>query len=440
MMKKILMWFKQNLIFLYFLLSFIIIVFAYGVLVGNYKIFPYSTLKSGFDAAKNIFTEDLSKLSRNYPVYIYPARYEGTGLVVCDLQNVAEGVTLIGDYWPKNDQWFIGLRLVDIEGKILHEWHIEPQKLWEKSPYSDNLGLGDENHKTYIQGAILLPGGNVVFNIDYVGLIRLNKESEVVWKLPYRTHHSVFLDDSNSLWVSGRKWRYEASTRFPNLVPPFAEDTILKVSLNGEIEREISILEAIYKSDHKGLLFVGDTTNSGDVTHLNDVEVLSESLAGAFKQFSAGDIMVSLRNINTVMIIDGKTELIKWSITYPFIRQHDPDFTDRGYITVFDNQDDTTHDGSIFGGSRILQIDPSTNEVTTVYPKKKDKSFYTRTSGKHQWLPNGNLLLVECEAARVIEINPKGEIIWSYLGSRVDGKNVPEMPDAVRYSAQMADF
>jgi hypothetical protein len=286
----------------------------------------------------------------------------------------------------------------------------------------------------------MLPGGDVIFNVDYLGLVRLNANSDVVWKLSYRTHHSVFIDDQNKLWVSGRKWRSEQVSKFPNLVPPFVEESILRVSMDGKIEKEISILDIIYKSGYKGLLFIGGTTKSGDVTHLNDVEVLPESKAHAFESFKAGDIMVSLRNINTVLVIDKDKEIIKWSITHPFIRQHDPDFTNDGYITVFDNNDDNTQDGSVCGCSRILRIEPSSKEVYIIYPDRKHVNFYTKTSGKHQHLPNGNLLITESEAGHVFEITSSGETVWSFLGSRVDGQNIPEILDSARYDEKLASF
>lgn len=34
--------------------------------------------------------------------------------------------------------------------------------------------------------------------------------------------------------------------------------------------------------------------------------------------------------------------------------------------------------------------------------------------GKHQWLPNGNLLITESRWGRTFELNRKGEIVWEY--------------------------
>ena len=227
--------------------------------------------------------------------------------------------------------------------------------------------------------------------------------------------------------------------------PPFLEDIILKVSPNGNIEREISVLETMYRSGYYGLLFVNMTKgpscyNTGDVLHLNDVEVLSKSKAGAFDLFRAGDIMISMRHINTVFVIDGETERIKWSLTYPFIAQHDPDFTEDGYITVFDNHINNATPLSECGGSRILRIEPSTKEVTVLYGRKKGQYFFTFRCGKHQHLPNGNILITEAQTGRVFEITATGEVVWDWISPRWDKNSVPEILEGTRYSEEFAGF
>jgi hypothetical protein len=158
--------------------------------------------------------------------------------------------------------------------------------------------------KTFIHGALLLPGGDVIFNLEYFGLVRLNPQSKIIRKLAYRTHHSIFQDGDGKLWVCGAKWCEKSVEKFLGLRPPFMDGMILKVCLNGEIEREMSVLEIIYESEYHNLLFTkGQTT--GDILHLNDIEVLSEENANEFDLFQAGDIMVSLRDINAVLVIDG---------------------------------------------------------------------------------------------------------------------------------------
>ncbi len=409
-----------------FVVAILCLCFTYGVAVGRWHLFPYGLLNAGWDSLMVL---------RNKPLhYLYPARYEGEGVVVYEREQVYPGVTLLAGPWKDGDDWNLGVRLIDLNGKVLHEWQCNPRDIWAHSPHNDYAtGTLDHKTETFIHGALLLPGGDVIFNLEYFSLVRLNAHSEVVWKLPYRTHHSIFQDDDGKIWVCGNKWHEDPVPEFPGLKPPFQDDIILKVSLDGVIEREISVLQTIYQSGYHNLIFALRRT-TGDILHLNDVEVLSERKAHAFDLFQAGDIMVSVKMINTIFVIDGRTEQIKWSLTHPFIDQHDPDFTEDGHITVFDNNLD------ILGGSRILRIEPSTREVVVLYGHKKKQYFFTNWCGKHQHLPNGNILVLESDAGRVFEITADGKVVWSWITPRWDENNVAEILEGTRYSVEFASF
>ncbi len=423
-----------------FVVAILCLCFAYGAAVGTWHVFPYEFLNAGWDSLKELRNKPPQ------PHFINPAHYEGEGVVVCEREQVYPGVTLLTGYWKDGGDWNVGIRLVDLNGKVLHEWQCNPRDIWAHSPHND-YATGSKEHKiqTYVHGTLLLPNGDVIFNLEYFGLVRLNSRSEVIWKLPYRTNHSIFQDDDGKIWVCAQKWHENRVPEYLGLRPPFVEDLILQVSLDGVIEREISLLKTIYMSGYYGLLFsrsnftyIGDVM--GDVLHLNDVEVLSKHKANAFNIFEAGDIMVSMREINTVFIIDKETEKIKWSLTHPFIAQHDPDFTEDGHITVFDNHIDKYTPESEHGGSRILCIEPSTMEVTTLYGHKRNQYFYTTWGGKHQHLPNGNMIITEAVAGRVFEINPNGEIVWDWIVERWDKDSVPQIIEGTRYSIDFASF
>jgi hypothetical protein len=274
-------------------------------------------------------------------------------------------------------------------------------------------------------------------------LQRLDACGEVVWKLPYMTHHSVFVSDDGNLWVPGVRHHAGPAPSLPGIVPPFDEDTVLQVSPDGEILREISLLELFYRNELQALLFANglhtiDGSSHKDLLHLNDVDVLSASNADAFPLFEPGDIMVSLRNLNLVMVIDPVSEVVRWSQTGPWIRQHDPDFLPDGRIMVFDNRRDD-RDGRTFGGSRILAIDPATREVQTIYEGSDNETFFTDTKGQQQPLPNGNVLIIEAKRGRVFEVAPDSRIVWSYI-SPFDQDHVAQVSDAIRYPEGYADF
>jgi hypothetical protein len=413
-----------------FVVAVLCLCFAYGVAVGHYHIFPFGFLEVGWDSVKAL---------RNTPKpvhFLHPARYEGEGIVRFESEHVFPGVTLISGAWKDTEDWHHGFRLIDLDGEVLHEWKIDPRDIWDKPPHKDSCPRSyHDKRKTYLQGVLLLTNGDLVFNIELLGLVKMNSNSEVVWKLPYRTHHSIFEDSEGNYWACGAKWHNNEVHEYVGLTPPFWADMIVKVSPEGVVEREISLLEVIYRSGYDGLVH----KHEGDVLHTNDIEVLSKHKAEAFDLFQAGDIMVSMRHLNTVIVIDGKTERIKWSLTHPFIAQHDPDFTEDGHITVFDNHSDYVGHQYREQGSRIVCIEPSTKKLTTLYGWREDQYFFTEVGGLHQRLPNGNMLITESRPGRVFEITADGQVVWSWIAPRWDEKNVPEIFDAIRYGAELTD-
>lgn len=423
----------------YFIVTIAGLLYIAGIVTSYYKLYPYQL----FAGQVYTYKKYKEKLKNEFPG-LNPARYEGTGVVLNKPGKTFPGVTLIGVPWKEGSDWLHSVRLVNMKGDLLHKWTIDSMDVWDESPHQDLMrGKKMSKLNTHIHGVALLPNGDLVFNLSHYGFIRLDAQSNIVWKVPYRTHHSVYMDDSGDFWASGEKWIEKPNKRYPGLSTPYVEDTIVQVSPNGEIKREISILESIYRSGYEGLLFAGLLEKKVDVTHNNDVEILEERLAPDFDGLNAGDIMVSLRNISTVVIIDGKTELIKWAITHPLVRQHDPDFQKGGFITVYDNRAISERgDRPSFGGSRIIRITPFTNEVETIYRAQGENQFYSRGGGKHQLLGNGNLLIVEPYAGRVFEVTEKGELVWTWLADpwAQDDSRVPEVFCGNRYPKSHANF
>ena len=198
-----------------------------------------------------------------------------------------------------------------------------------------------------------------------------------------------------------------------------------------------------YANEAEALLFANgrhaiDEGSHKDLTHLNDIEILSKSDAAAFPLFEAGDMMLSLRNLNLVMVVDPATETVRWAQTGPWIRQHDPDFLPDGRIMVFDNRRDESG-RQVFGGSRILVIDPVTREVETFYEGSEEAPFFSNVKGKQQFLANGDVLITEAETGRAFEVTPDGRIVWSYI-SRFDDDHAAKISEAVRYPENYADL
>ena len=89
-------------------------------------------------------------------------------------------------------------------------------------------------------------------------------------------------------------------------------------------------------------------------------------------------------------------------------------------------------DARLFGGSRILAIDPGTRLSTTLYGAAPGQSFYTDTMGGQQSLPNGDLLITESDKGHAFEVDPGGNVVWSYVNRWADG-SVGKISEAMRY-------
>ena len=154
-----------------------------------------------------------------------------------------------------------------------------------------------------------------------------------------------------------------------------------------------------------------NTQLTGDIMHLNDVEPFPETMEEGF--FRRGDVMVSLRNINTILFYNDSTKKIKNVTTGDFVRQHDPDFIDGNKISILDNFNIGSKDP---GQQTRILIKSFQNNQTYVYYQGNSKSpFNTIIMGKHQWLPNGDLLITESMNGRAFELNKQKEIVWEFV-------------------------
>ena len=159
------------------------------------------------------------------------------------------------------------------------------------------------------------------------------------------THHSIHRHDDGNFWVSGRKFHTGPDPRLPHLKPPFFEDTVIEVTPDGEILREWTVADMLKESGYGSYLYMNESggsrlggveeRGSGDIFHLNDVEPFSSQLEPGF--YETGDVMLSLRDINSIVIFNSETGKVKTVITGDFVKQHDPDFIDGNTITIFDN-------------------------------------------------------------------------------------------------------
>ena len=341
------------------------------------------------------------------------------------------------------------LRLIRRDGTLVARW---PVRFSEHFPDTSHLIKPPATDRNVdIHGALLHADGSVVFNYEYSGTVKLSRCGETIWTLAHPTHHSLESSESGGYWIPGRNYIRPGDGRS---FPPFTlradaafykEDLILKVTAHGEIAMQKSVPEILYRN---GLEPVMTATSfdfhpggnwGTELVHVNKIGELSTSMANGFPYLEAGDLVLSLRGYNLVLIVDPDTWRVKWHRTGPWRRQHDPEFNADGTISIFNNntyrmdlgprdraKPDTPRD------SNIIKVNPATGQVEVVYGQREGEEFLTVVRGKHELVPDGSFLITEFEGGRVFEVDANRKIVWEYI-NRYDEDEVLEVTEARIY-------
>jgi hypothetical protein len=413
---------RRNLDKIVFALGVALVVFAYGVAVGKFRLFPHDVIEAATEAGR-----DWAENWRHYlgirSKWVQDSNL-AAGVSIHDPNAAWAGDTFVSAF---RDNIFGGV-LVGMDGTVRHAWKLPIHEIWDRAGYKSSP-MPDVD--VAIHGAHMMENGDLILAVAGKALVRLDACSKVLWSIPVQAHHSVDVLPNGETLVPGAMTYTEPQPQWPRLRPgpagTFDDQTVERVSPDGKILEKFSITDVLYESDREGLLLAGRGSSfamaESDPYHLNDVEMLRPEMAAAFPMFKAGDLLIDLRNLGTMIVVDGETLQVKWTMTGPFFGQHDPDFAPNGHIIVFDNR--ITGSQPQLGYTQVLEIDPATREVVWRYEGTDAEPFYTPIGGKVQWLPNGNILVGEPQGGRVFEIarqDGKNRIVWQWVNQVEPGR------------------
>jgi len=426
---------KRSWLKAYFLASLVFLSYFWGIVTSEFRIFPHRL----FENAREAFSEVRKvRKERDFRSYVFETSRRGKKVTVHDRERSVQGntfMTLLRD-------GEFAAALVAPDGEEIHTWRIHYSDVWPKAPH---LEYQAPDNRISIHGAVLQPNGDVFFNFEDGnfptggGLVKIDKCSHLLWSLAENTHHSVFSDDDGYLWVGSHVFHRNEDHKFKFIKAPYHDDYALKLSPDGKVLDRISILEALYGSDLEGLMRFRSRwviEKNHEPLHLKDVEVLSKKFSGRFPLFKAGDILVSLRNLNTIAVLDKDSKWVKWWMSGPFSNQHDPDFLPNGHILLFDNRWHRRQDG----GSRVIEVDPVSRKIVWEYHGDKEHPFYSELRGKQQHLENDNILITDSEGGRVFEATRKGAIVWEYINAADENGKVGLVTQADRLPVGFEKF
>lgn len=299
--------------------------------------------------------------------------------------------------------------LIDMRGTILHRW------TYSFSDAFPNYDISKFTQSTeFWRRVYLYPNGDLLAIFEGHGLIKIDRNSKLIWAYTGKAHHDLFVTPEDHIYVLTRSARVVPRVH-PTL--PILEDFIVELDKNGKSLRKISLLEAYEKSsDYAHILDMlpqnVKPSTHGDVFHTNTIEVFDGALEHKSPLFRRGNIMISSNRIRTIAIIDGVTGTVVWAWNGPWLSLHQPTLLDNGNVLLYENL------GNGGDKSRILEIDILDKSVVWQYAGDAAvpfTEFASQSCGTSERLPNGNTLITATDTGRAFEITyDSKEIVWNY--------------------------
>lgn len=405
-------------------LGLAVLSFLAGAAVTEFETFPYpQLLQPPFKALQARYEKATRDYSPKDSIWWQKTDHDKSGVTRHDPERAFEGYTV---YETVHSAAY----LIDMAGNRKHTWKKPFHEAWPDPPHvSDPV----DEKAIHWSGAHVYPNGDVLANYTAdgdtpygYGLIKLDKNSKIIWKYPEHVHHDVTVTDDGTIWTLLQEFRDLSNEPMPAMPDKFRDvrildDLIVKLTPDGEELTRFSLTDVVVDSeliDHMGNWHRG---KKWDFLHTNNVQPVSEKFASHHDFAEPGQLLVSFREINTIGLVDPETEELVWFDRQFWVKQHDPDDLPNGHILIFDNQG---YRGHGVGMSRVVEYDPSSGDIVWSYKGTKEDRFITKWGGKQTPLPNGNVLIAENLNSRLFEVDREGNVVWELynpLRTKEDG-------------------
>lgn len=293
-----------------------------------------------------------------------------------------------------------GAFLMDMQGRVLHHWNFEITKIWPDAANWIYSGCW--------RRALLNPeDGSVLVIFEGVGILKLDRNSNLLWSYRGGCHHQAFVTENGLIYVLTHK-----AMRLPQFdsKKSVLSDYVTILDSSGHWKAETSLLKCLENSDYRFLLNQLSSSSSPDLFHTNSIYVIEHTRKELPPEFSKGRVLISILNLSTIALLDLSSEKVAWAATGDKLgwkRQHDVYPLEQGTLMLFDNLGRA-------GKSRVLEFSPGDFRVKWEYPGNSNQELFSDQIGMTHRLPNGNTLIVESEGGRAIEVTRNGEIVWEY--------------------------
>jgi Arylsulfotransferase (ASST) len=406
-----------------FLAALILIAFLAGALLTAAGVPPGPEIARAYQGGKALH----DKLTAYQDVYAsdlwHPARRPDRGVTVYDPARAQGGVTL---YSSGHEP---AAYLVGMDGEVLHEWRRPFSTVWDESARATRP---QPDSHVYFRKAVAYPNGDLLAVYEGVGdtpygygLVKLDRNSQVIWRYSGRAHHDIDIGPDGRIYALTHELVDQPLDGFDNLASPRLDDFLVVLSPEGRELKKVPLIQAVAASEYRHLLHTVSAYAVADPLHTNTVKVITEETAANFAFGEAGQILLSFRELGAIAVLDLDTEELVWATRGPWVGQHDPDILPNGNILLFDNYGNFEKPE---GRSRVIEFDPETMAIVWQYAGSAEWPLESAIRSSQQRLANGNTLITESSGGRILEVTREGDIVWQLANPVRGGEREGRIP------------
>ena len=303
----------------------------------HFGAFPAERLDQAFRSTAAFSDRLLSYRDPLATDFWYPARSDARGVLRHDPAKAQEGLTLYSSGHASK------AFLIDMEGRIVHEWSLPYSKVWDSTaaiahPLADPF--------IYIEKARVLPNGDLLALYasccdapSGYGLVKMDRNSHVLWKYLAYTHHDFWLAQDGAVYVLTKAISESDLPLSPEIAQPRKprlDEFLVKLSPDGVVQAEMSLTAAFAASPYGRWTTLSAADAMADVLNANSVEVLEHPLAG-IPESRKGQILVSMKGVNAIALVDMAARRVVWALSGAWEAQHSARSLPNGHIVLFDN-------------------------------------------------------------------------------------------------------
>ena len=317
--------------------------------------------------------------------------------------------SLLSSTFSQNDS--VEIKIVNVSDfKVKKRWSVSEETILRSHNYTN------QNIPIRLFHPLLLHDSSLIFSSD--ALFKLNKNNSIAWVNNSRVfHHAIEAQGDSLIWTGSRIY----GNKYFNFGRDTLEnDAICAVDIeSGRIRSEKSVADILAENGYIYLLQVGK--HEPDLIHLNDIQPVENDS----KYWGKGDLFISLRHRNTVFLYRPSLNKVIWLKTGPWLTQHDVDVVDDKTIMIFGNDvvRGKYNDHLVNGHNDIYFYDFEKDSVYRPYTKiMKKLNIATKTQGRCDLLPNGDLFIDESNNGKLYIITPDS-LKMKYV-ERIDDKHI----------------